>query len=135
MLNVRQYIPQDDPFVMVSDLTSIGETEAVSKFYIDDDCIFLRDGHLDESGIIENIAQTAAAMSGYNSVQNGEKIKKGFIGSVENIIIHSLPVSRKNIETKVTIENRVMNVNIIKGIVTQDNKEIATCKMKIFLEK
>jgi len=134
MPDVKQYIPQDDPFVMISDLISIGETEAVSKFYIDENCVFLWNGFLDESGIIENIAQTAAAMSGYNDIRNGDEIKKGFIGSVEKAIIYELPVANKMIQTKVVIENIVLNVNIIKGVVMQNDKIMAECKMKIFLE-
>ena len=133
--DVKKYIPQDEPFVMISDLLSVSETEAVSVFYIDDKCIFVKDGFLDESGIVENIAQTAAAMSGYNQIKNGGEVKKGFIGSVESLNICNLPVSNSSLETKVIIKNVVMDVNIIKGTVQQKNEIIAECRMKIFLNR
>ena len=119
---------------MISDLLSADERGAVSKLYINDDNIFSNEGYLDESGIIENIAQTAAAMTGYNTIQNNEEVKKGFIGSVNKLKIYNLPKSQQEIETKVTIENIVMDVHIIKGIVMQHSVVMAECEMKIFLE-
>ena len=67
---ITDYIPQREPIVMVSALLSANKEEAVSEFNITDDNIFCQDGYLTESGIIENIAQTAAAMTGFNAVQN-----------------------------------------------------------------
>ncbi len=120
---------------MVSELCSANEKEALTKLSVTDDNIFCHDGYLQEPGIIENIAQTAAAMTGYNAIKNNEDVKRGFIGSINNLEIYSLPKSGKEIKTEVAIVNQVMNVHIIKGVVRQDGNIMAECEMKIFLEE
>jgi len=132
---IKTYIPQADPFVMVSELVKVDNKGATSKFFISDNNIFSDRGFLDESGIIENIAQTAAAMTGYNTIVNKQKVEKGFIGSLSNVIINELPKSQTEIETTIVVENVVMGVHIIKGIVMQDNRVIAECGIKIFFEE
>ena len=131
---IKKYIPQREPMIMVSELISATEKEALTKLFISSDNIFCNNGLFDESGIIENIAQTAAAMTGYNTISNNQEVKKGFIGSINKLKIYNLPKCKREIKTKVIVENIVMNVHIIKGTVWQDGNMIAECEMKIFLE-
>ena len=132
---IETYIPQAEPFIMVSELVKVDNKGATSKFFISDNNIFSDRGFLDESGIIENIAQTAAAMTGYNSFINKQEVEKGFIGSLSEVKIYELPKSSTTIETTIVVEDVVMGVHIIKGIVMQDNKAIAECGIKIFFEE
>ena len=131
---IEKYIPQAAPFVMVSELIDVNEIGATSKLLVDDNNIFLDRGFLDESGLIENIAQTAAAMDGYKSLMNNQEVVKGFIGSVNNVIINDLPKVGQEIETTIVVENIVMDVHIIKGVVRQGKEVMAECEMKIFFE-
>ena len=133
--SIEFYIPQKAPFVMVSELVFANDKEAQTRFYIEDNNVLCENGKLDESGLIENIAQTAAAMTGFNAIKNGAEVKKGFIGSVDKLIITKLPQTQEFIDTKVVILNTVMNVHIIKGTITQKDLPIAECEMKIFLEE
>lgn len=120
---------------MISELLEVNDKGATSSFLIKENNIFNNKGFLDESGIIENIAQTAAAMTGYKAIKDKSEVKKGFIGSINNIKIFKSAKINQEIETKVTIENVVMGVHIIKGVVKQNNEAIAECEMKIFLEE
>ncbi len=134
-VQIKELIPQREPIIMVSRLIHAEKNMATTELYVQEDNIFCSEGKLSEPGIIENIAQTAAAMSGYHAFKNQEKVKKGFIGSVENLIIHELPKQGNTISTNVEVENEVMNVQIIKGEIKLGNKLLAECKMKIFLEE
>src|SRR5690554_2654219 len=87
-----------------------------------------------ENGLIENIAQTAAALSGYQAKKNNEKVTLGFIGSVKNLEISTLPAVGSMIETSVEVIGQVMNVDMIKGEIRQNNQILAQCEMRIFLE-
>jgi len=120
---------------MISSLLEVNSKGAKSSFFIKEDNIFNNRGFFDESGIIENIAQTAAAMTGYNAVEKNIEVKKGFIGSINNLRIIKLVKVNSEIETNVTIENVVMGVHIIKGSVKQASDLVAECEMKIFLEE
>jgi len=133
--NITSYIPQREPIVMISSLLEVNSKGAKSSFFIKEDNIFNNRGFFDESGIIENIAQTAAAMTGYNAVEKNIEVKKGFIGSINNLRIIKLVKVNSEIETNVTIENVVMGVHIIKGSVKQASDLVAECEMKIFLEE
>ncbi|OFX72197.1 MAG: hypothetical protein A2X12_10350 [Bacteroidetes bacterium GWE2_29_8] len=128
-------IPQRSPIVMVDELTYCDEYSATTKFCIESDNIFCENNFFQEVGIIENIAQTAAAMSGHKLLLNNQPIKLGFIGAIKNLHVYRLPIVFSTIETTVTIENKVMNVQFIKGIVRVGDNIIAECEMKIFLEE
>jgi len=132
---ITDYIPQREPIVMVSELVSATEEKAITRLNITENNIFCENGYLTESGIIENIAQTAAAMTGYNAIQNNLAVKKGFIGSVNKLKIHQLPQSNLSITTTVIIDTVVMNVHIIKGRIHQNEQLVAECEMRIFLEE
>ena len=119
---------------MVSELIETTNDSAVSKFYIKRDNIFCEDNFLQESGIIENIAQTAAAMTGYKAVIDNLPVKNGYIGAVNNLNIYCLPKAENEIITKIKIENVVMNANIISAAVFQDESKIAECEMRIFID-
>jgi predicted hotdog family 3-hydroxylacyl-ACP dehydratase len=62
-----ELLPQSHPMVMIDQFVSSNEKTTVTSFHIKPDNILLLDGKLSEAGIIENIAQTAAARSGYEA--------------------------------------------------------------------
>jgi predicted hotdog family 3-hydroxylacyl-ACP dehydratase len=132
-LDILELIPQKAPFVMVDMLTDVKEYSATSSFKILEDNLFIKDGRFQESGLIENIAQTAAAMSGYRTKLSGKAVEIGFLGAVKNLQVYYLPDVDTSLSTEVTLENQVMNVNLIKGLIRQGDKLVAECEMKVFL--
>ncbi len=131
-INITELIPQKPPFVFVSKLIKVEEGCAVSLLNIDKYTIFTENGYFQEPGLIENIAQTAAAMNGYFALLKNEKVKLGYIGSVKNLKINQLPKVDSSVKTTVKLEHSVMNVDIIKGIINQNNDIIAECEMRVF---
>jgi 3-hydroxyacyl-[acyl-carrier-protein] dehydratase len=131
-INITELIPQKPPFVFVSKLIKVEEGCAVSLLNIDKNTIFTENGYFQEPGLIENIAQTAAAMNGYFALLKNEKVKLGYIGSVKNLKINQLPKVDSSVQTTVKLEHSVMNVDIIKGIINQNNDIIAECEMRVF---
>ena len=61
---IIELIPQRNPFVMVDKLLSATETTAHTSFEIKAGNILLNNGFFSEAGLVENIAQTAAAHAG-----------------------------------------------------------------------
>jgi len=72
-IDARELIPQREPIQMTDTLYEASETDARTGFVIRKDNIFLEDGHLSEMGVIENMAQSAAATAGVRTYINGEK--------------------------------------------------------------
>lgn len=84
-------IPQRPPMVMIDRFYGIEENTSWSGLTVTPDNLFCRDGVLQETGIIEHIAQSAAARVGYIYMLREEPVPLGFIGSVEKMKIFRLP--------------------------------------------
>ena len=132
---ILNYIPQRPPIVLISRIYKCDETSVITGFDIINDHIFTQHGKLTESGIIENMAQTAASMAGYEAVINKSQPRVGFIANIKNLVIHHLPESGNEILTEVSTKTQVMNVSIIEAKSFCNNQPVATCEMKIFLQE
>lgn len=131
---ILELIPQRPPIVMVDKLITVENKKTMTGLEILPDNIFVMNGRFREPGLIENIAQSAAAGVGYYYRNKNEEVPVGFIGAVKNLVIHFLPESGSEITTEIIIEHEVMNATLIRGVIFQDNKVVAECEMKIFLQ-
>lgn len=132
-IDIRELIPQREPFIMVDGLLSATEKEIRSYFMVRAGNPLLKDDSLRESGLIENIAQTAAAMNGYRARISGEPVRLGFIGGIKNLEIHALPLVGDRLETEVREIHYVMETSIVTGKVWHEGKLLASCELKVFL--
>lgn len=132
---ILNYIPQRPPIVLVSRIYKADEASIITGFDVTEDHIFTQNGKLTESGIIENMAQTAASRAGYEAVKNNTKPAVGFIGNIKDLVIHHMPASGNEVLTEVTTKTQVMNVSIIEAKSYCRNQLVATCEMKIFLQE
>ncbi len=133
--SILNYIPQRGPMVLISRIYKCDEISIVTGFDITDGHILNQNNKLTESGIIENMAQTAASMAGFVAVKNGTKPVLGFIGNIKNLVINFLPPSGNELYTEVITKTQVMNVSIIEANSYSNNELVATCEMKIFLQE
>jgi predicted hotdog family 3-hydroxylacyl-ACP dehydratase len=133
--NIESLIPQKPPFVMVDKLLNFSDTTITTGFTIKDDNIFVEHGQFKEPGLIENIAQTAAARAGYVSVTENKPVLVGYIGAINNLQIFMLPKTGDELCTEITIENQIFDVTLISGKISCNNEIIAQCKMKIFINQ
>jgi 3-hydroxyacyl-[acyl-carrier-protein] dehydratase len=130
--DIVHYIPQRPPMVMVHALKEIGEDYAITELMIREDNVFVEKESLQEPGLIENIAQTAAVHAGYFSKQMQESVKVGYIAAIKNLKIIELPPIGANIETTIEIKNRVLTVIIVEGKVRLNDCVIAEAEVRIF---
>ncbi|MBK9487086.1 MAG: 3-hydroxyacyl-ACP dehydratase [Chitinophagaceae bacterium] len=133
--NFQSLIPQKPPFVMVDKLFSVTETTTTTGFTIQADNIFVKDGVFKEPGLVENIAQTAAANAGYVSHTQNKPVLVGYIGAVNNLQVFALPETGDELITEITTENQIFDVTLISGKITCNGQLIAQCKMKIFINQ
>jgi len=133
--NIQSLIPQRPPFVMIDKLLSVTETSTTTGFSIQADNIFVKDGVFKEPGLIENIAQTAAASAGYVSLTQNKPVLVGYIGAVNNLQVFALPKTGDELITEITTENQIFAVTLISGKITCNGQLMAQCKMKIFINQ
>jgi hypothetical protein len=139
--DVLRFIPQRKPIVVVHGLLEHLENSSISTFNVEADHLFVRDGKLLPSGIMENIAQTSALRSGYHfasQMENGGEEKQppiGFIGALKNFVVKDLPSVGSVLRTKVTVLHEVMGMQVVEAEVQCGRNIIASCEMKIFLSE
>jgi len=132
---ITELIPQRYPVLMIDELLYSDEIKTVTSFKIKADSIFLREGCLSEYGLIENIAQTAAARVGYIAIESGNAVPLGFIAGIKDLKISDLPKLSEIIITEITVADHVLGMTIITGQSRCNEKILASCEMRIFLEQ
>jgi predicted hotdog family 3-hydroxylacyl-ACP dehydratase len=131
---ILEFIPQRPPVVMIDTLFFSDEKKTISGFTIAAQNIFCEAGVLSESGLVENIAQTAAAGVGYVCKTQNKSVPIGFIAAIKDLNIYHLPSVDENLITTVILVNSVMGISIIKGTVIASGKLFADCEMRIFVK-
>lgn len=132
--DILKLIPQRPPMVMVDAFYGIEDGVSYSGLTIANNNIFCSNGTLREPGIIEHIAQSAAARVGYIFTQKNEPVPLGFIGSVDKLNISQLPKVGSKLKTEIAVLQEIGGLTLISAHVETDNKPIADCRMKIFLK-
>ena len=145
---ITQLIPQRDPILMVDELLSADGEQASTCLTITSQNIFLGDdGTLEESGIIEHIAQSASAFAGYKAVMAGTtKPPVGYIGEVKKFRCYHRPKVGDCLCTFVTLGVEVNGVTLLSAqtyaakdkqvrINPDESLLAAETNMKIFIKK
>jgi len=131
---ITDLIPQRPPMQMIDKLIYADERSARGSLFIRDTNLFSEKGVLREPGIIEFIAQTAAAFTGYRNKMNKESVNEGYIGAIKNLLISFLPPVNTEIHSEIMLENEIVGYTIVKGKVLWEDKVIAECEMRILLQ-
>lgn len=132
---VESLIPQKAPFVMVDKLFSFKENEISAGLLIPADNIFTENGHFAESGIIEHMAQTVALYTGYQFYLKNEPAPTGYIGSIKEVKIISLPLVGDELVTEANVLQEFMGITLVNIVTKCNGIEIATGQMKTVLAK
>lgn len=147
-LTITQLIPQREPILMVDELLCVDGEQASTCLTINSQNIFLGDdGMLEESGIIEHIAQSASAFAGYKAVMAGAtELPVGYIGEVKKFRCYHRPKVGDCLRTFVTLGVEVNGVTLLSAqtYVAKDKQVrinpdksllVAETNMKIFIKK
>ena len=94
---------------------------------------------MEETGLIENIAQTCAAGASFKqfSEQNdnaaSDKVKIGVIVMIHSLEMKRRPLVGETLETSMTVEAEFFSTTSVWSEVHIGDETIATCKMKLLL--
>ena len=127
-------LPQRPPMLLIDALLTCADERTVSCFRVPADSVLVENGVLSEAGLLENIAQTAAAGAGYGYQQQGRPAPVGFIAAIRNLHILSLPAVGTELTTEVRVLNQVLEFSIVRGTVRAGDATFAECEMRIFIK-
>ena len=136
MLTVKELeniLPQSHPMLMIDALQLSDTEKTITNLTVKNENIFVSEGKLREAGIIENMAQTAAARAGYEAKIKNEKVRTGYIGSIKNLTIYTLPKVNNTLQTILTPQSDIGNISVVKTEIFSEENKIAECMMTIIL--
>jgi 3-hydroxymyristoyl/3-hydroxydecanoyl-(acyl carrier protein) dehydratase len=132
---ILELIPQREPIVMVDYFQAEEDGTSSTQLQIKEDNIFCDDYAFQECGLVEHIAQSAAARLGNAYLSKNMDIPIGYIGSVDKMKIISLPLIGELLKTRLKVIQELLGITLINAEVYSNDKLIAECKMKIFINE
>lgn len=130
---LEELIPQRPPFVMIDKLFSFDNTFTVTQLEVRADNIFCKDGRLSAEGLMENMAQTCAARTGYINLISKKAVKIGVIGAVSNFEIVRTPKVGERIFTTIEVLEELFQITLVKAVVRCGDETIVQANMKVAL--
>lgn len=132
---IFELIPQRAPIVMVDTLYEADDVSGKTGLTISEDNIFCRDNHMQEPGLIEHIAQSAAAFAGYKTFNDGLPPKLGFIGEIKKCKINTLPKAGESLTTNLKVLGEAAGITLVSAETFVSDTLIVSCQMKIFIQE
>lgn len=135
--NITDYIPQRTPILMVSTLERISEDgkDCETTLQIAKENIFIENGFLNESGLIENMAQSAALKAGYFFKKRNQEVPIGYIGKIGKLKVNSLPNLGKIITTVIKESMQFGSATVVDAQVFQDGEFMAEAQLNIYTQE
>lgn len=135
--SILDLLPQRPPMVMVDGILSCREDRIETFLKAGRDNIFVAGDSFSEAGMMEMIAQSAAARAGW-LLRHGTQgpagpVPVGVIGQIRNFVVRSLPPGGAEIRAEVTVSHDFGSSSVIYGKVYHGNEICAEGEMKIFL--
>ncbi|MBR4326238.1 MAG: hydroxymyristoyl-ACP dehydratase [Bacteroidales bacterium] len=133
---IKTFIPQREPMLMVDKLFACDEANVETGLTVSPANIFVYDGGLfSEAGVIEHIAQSAALFAGYNDWINHRPIVLGYIAEIKKFSLAAPAHVGDSLVSRLSVVSQAMNITLMNAVTTINNQTVATCKMKIFMDK
>lgn len=126
---ITDLIPQRDPILMVDDAQATANGVKATLMVRESNWFYM-DGILLEAGLVEHIAQSAAAMVGLKA--DGDP-HEGYIGDVKDFTVLRLPLLNETIETLVNPVVQMDNITLIEAESYVNGKMVAKARLKVFI--
>ena len=133
--NPLELIPQRPPMVLVDRFEGI-DAEGVSTtgYTVVPAGLFIAGGRMSECGIIEHMAQSAAARIGWCCRAEGRPVPVGFIGAVSRLELHDLPRTGVHLRTRLRIVQEIGPLSLAEVRTEADGRPLAEGNLKIYLQ-
>jgi predicted hotdog family 3-hydroxylacyl-ACP dehydratase len=131
--DIQSLIPQRPPILMVDSYGYEDELNCHSSKAIPTGNMFLDEtGRISAEGILEHIAQTAAAHIGYLRKQAGEKVNLGYIGDIKRCTVTgNMPKAGETLHTRMTVTSQVGSITLVSAETSASSGPILNCRMKL----
>jgi len=119
---------------MVDELLETTLKSAVTQWVIPNDCVLAEGEELQASGLMENVAQTAAAWVGYQAKKANTPVRIGFIGAVKQMRVNRLPHVGETLKTCIEVIETVFDITLVHATSFVADEIVAEMDLKIALQ-
>lgn len=126
-------LPQKFPFRMVDALIELDDSSMKSMFTIHADNVMIENEEFTVGGMLENMAQTMAAASGYLQSSLGNEPPRGYIGAIKKVKINTLPKVGDQIQTHATTLHTIGDASIVEAKIFLGEDLLASAELTIFV--
>jgi predicted hotdog family 3-hydroxylacyl-ACP dehydratase len=130
--------------LMVTRLVHIDDASVQTQFSVSEDCVFVKNEMLSETGLIENAAQTCSAIVGQsyfdkNDLQGKGNKLVGYISAIKKVEIFGLPKQGDVIITKASLISRfdtgAITICSIDCSTFNNNELIVACTLNFLIHE
>ena len=133
-IDVKDILPQREPFLFVDRLVHYDERETVTEFTVPAEHLLVKDGYLTAPGILENMAQSSAARIGYLCKYILHvPVRIGYIGAIRKFRMHRLPAVGDTLTTTILFREDVFGISLVDAVVRVGDDMIAEASLKTAL--
>ena len=130
--DITSLIPQRPPILMVDRFSYEDDSLCHSELTLKEDNMFLHNGSMVPEGLLEHIAQTAAAHIGYRRKMAGEEVNLGFFGDIKRCTMGKrMPTVGQTVMTTMRVVSQVGNITMVSAESTSDGETLIECRMKL----
>lgn len=136
-INIQEYLPHREPLLMVDGIIELCKEKVITRFSIQAENIFLLNNQLQESGLIENMAQTCASIVGQSFFDDQSSDTKviGFITSIKKVNIFALPHLGQEIITKAKLVSQYENICNVSCETFCEDELLGTAEINLFIQE
>lgn len=128
-------LPHRPPILMVDGLIQHKPYFGLTSLTVHPNLIFIDNNQLAETGLIEHMAQSVALYAGYGYFLKNKTPPIGYIGSISNLTIYSLPNIHQQIHTQVIILQEFAEITLVELTTYMQDQQIAKGQMKTVVAK
>lgn len=132
-IDIHSLLPQQEPFVMVGALTHYDDKTVRTETVIAADNLLVDGGSMSVAGMLENIAQTCAARTGYISkyILHRDDIKPGVIAAVDRLKVSRRPNVGETITTEIRLAAAYLGMTMFDADISAGGETLLTTSMKL----
>lgn len=135
--DILTLIPQRAPILMVDELLEVDPDGGTAALTVRPGNYFLsEDGRMEETGLLEHIAQSASAVAGHHALASGATAPPvGYIGEIKKFHCHRLPRTGDELRTTVWLGPEAEGVTLLAAETRVNGEIVADTQMKIYLTR
>jgi predicted hotdog family 3-hydroxylacyl-ACP dehydratase len=125
-------IPQQPPFRMINEINYFDDSMIICSYTISNENPLVEQNKFVSEGIIEFMAQSAAAFASKQNKTNNKENNIGYLVQIKSFNCNSLISVDNEIIAEITLINDITSFKIFQGKVFLNTKEIASAEIRTY---